>query len=62
MTDQKSNLNKIYTTIGASNHALDKRQEDDYYATAPRAIDDLLKFETFNHHIWECAVGGGSSS
>ena len=59
MTDQKSNLNKIYTTIGASNHALDKRQEDDYYATAPRAIDDLLKFETFNHHIWECAVGGG---
>lgn len=35
------------------------RQEDDYYATPPRAIDDLLSKISLNKNIWECACGGG---
>ena len=38
------------------------RQEDDYYATPPRAIDDLLSKITLNKNIWECACGGGTLS
>lgn len=38
------------------------RQEDDYYATPPRAIDDLLSKITLNKSIWECACGGGHLS
>ena len=34
------------------------RQEDDYYATPPRAIDDLLSKISLNKNIWECACGG----
>ena len=36
------------------------RQEDDYYATPPRAIDDLLSKISLNKNIWECACGGGA--
>lgn len=36
-----------------------ERIKDDYYATPPSSVEDLLKHETFNKRIWECAVGGG---
>lgn len=38
------------------------RQEDDYYATPPRAIDDLLSKVSLNKDVWECACGGGALS
>ena len=38
------------------------RQEDDYYATPPRAIDDLLSKITLDKNIWEPACGGGALS
>lgn len=38
------------------------REENDYYATDPKAIDYLLKYETFNKNIWECACGEGNLS
>lgn len=47
----------VYRAIGASNHKPELRQEDDFYATSPQAIDDLLKAETFGEFIWECAAG-----
>lgn len=56
---QNSNRNAIYTTLGASNHASDERQKDDYYATDPLAMELLLQEETFNHNVWECACGEG---
>lgn len=34
-------------------------QVNDYYATDPKAIDELLRFENFNHNILEPCVGGG---
>lgn len=39
-----------------------KREENDYYATDPKAIDGLLRYETFNRNIWECACGEGNLS
>lgn len=38
------------------------REENDYYATDPRAIQELLKRETFNKNIWEPACGEGNLS
>lgn len=38
------------------------REENDYYATDPKAIDYLLKYESFNRNIWECACGEGNLS
>lgn len=37
-----------------------KRVKSDYYATDPQALDYLLKYETFNKNVWECACGGGT--
>ena len=52
----------IYATIGASNHSLDERSTDDYYATDPNALEQLLKFEVFHEKMWEPACGGGHLS
>ena len=38
------------------------REVNDYYATDPKAIDNLLMYETFNKNIWECACGEGNLS
>ena len=57
--DWSGNGKSIYVTLGASNHVEEERQEDDFYATDPTAIDDLLRYETFNKNIWECACGQG---
>ena len=48
----------IYATIGASSHSMGERDIDDYYATDPRAMEELLKFETFHRNVWEPACGG----
>lgn len=62
MKDWKGNSNSIYKTLGASNHTEKEREENDYYATDPIAIDKLLTVETFNHNVWECACGEGHLS
>ena len=59
MKDWVGNSNSIFKQIGASNHCDNEREQHDYYATDPKAIDDLLKYETFSNNIWECASGGG---
>lgn len=38
------------------------REENDYYATPPRAIDDLLSIVRLDEKIWEPACGGGHLS
>ena len=38
------------------------REPNDYYATDPRAMEDLLKYETFHPDIWEPACGEGNLS
>ena len=45
--DWTGNSNSIYKTLGASNHTDKERQNEDYYATDPKAADLLLELETF---------------
>lgn len=47
----------VFRNLGASNHSKEIREENDYYATEPRAVKLLLDEETFNANIWECACG-----
>lgn len=48
--------------MGASNHTDKAREENDYYATEPRATELLLEVEKFSPNIWEIACGGGDIS
>lgn len=60
--DWTGNKNSIYTTLGASNHTDKEREQNDYYATEPKALELLLPFETFSPYVWECACGEGHLS
>jgi len=55
-------MNNIYATLAASNHSDRDRQQHDYYATEPRAMEVLLEEEQFSRLIWECACGEGHLS
>lgn len=59
MKDWTGNKRTTFATLGASSHAQEERQEHDYYATDPIAMEMLLDKETFNKNVWECAVGEG---
>lgn len=50
----------ILAQNGISHTAI--REENDYYATNPKAMHELLKYETFNENIWEPACGEGNLS
>lgn len=50
----------IFAQTGISQTAI--REENDYYATHPKAMHDLLKYESFNKNIWEPACGEGNLS
>jgi len=60
MKDWTGDKKSVFVTLGASNHSDLPRQEHDYYATDPRAIDALLTIEKFYGNIWEAACGGGA--
>jgi hypothetical protein len=60
--DWTGNKKSVFTSIGASNHAAEEREKHDYYATEPKAVQLLLKLETFHQNIWECACGEGHLS
>lgn len=60
--DWTGNSNSIYKTLGASNHTEKEREQDDFYATEPKAMDLLLEQEQFNNNIWECGCGTGCLS
>ena len=57
-----SDTHKLFVTLGASNHGGNDREEYDYYATDPIAMELLLHRERFDRHIWECACGEGHLS
>lgn len=59
MKDWTGNNKAVYTCLGASNHALEERQIEDYYATDPKAAELLLEVEPYLGNIWECACGEG---
>ena len=59
MKDWTGDSNSIWKTLGASNHTEEEREQDDFYATDPDAVDKLLTVETPNKIVWECAAGAG---
>lgn len=59
MMDWNGNRKTVFLATGASNHAIEARAADDYYATEPLAMELLLAEETFNRNVWECACGAG---
>ena len=50
---------KTFVVMGATSHSKGEREKHDYYATDPVAVEELLKVETFNNYVWECAYGEG---
>lgn len=67
MKDWTGNNKSTYVMLGASNHTDKERQNDDYYATNPHALElllDSLKRDGIELHkyIWECACGQGHLS
>jgi hypothetical protein len=62
MKDWKGNSNSIFKTLASSHHCEDEREEHDYYATDPRAVEMLLDMHPFSKDIWEPACGEGHLS
>ena len=60
--DWTGNKKGVYSVIGATNHSLNERAENDFYATPPFAVEELLKLEEFSTNIWEPACGFGHIS
>ena len=52
----------VFKTIGASNHADQERQREDYYATEPAATEWLCRIEKFDGPILEPCCGEGHIS
>jgi len=57
-----SNIRKVFSTLGASNHSKNEREENDYYATDPRAVQMLFDLEQFDNYILEPCCGQGHLS
>ena len=62
MKDWTGGLKSAYACIGANKHSTAMREANDYYATDPKCVDDLLSKEIFSTNIWECACGEGHIS
>ena len=57
--DWIGNNKAVFTCNGARTYAKEERQSEDYYATEPRAVYELLEREKFSDTILEPCVGGG---
>lgn len=58
------NSKSVFATLASSSHCAKERQNEDYYATDPKAIDLLINEcgVKFNNDIWECSCGEGHLS
>lgn len=60
--DWIGNSKAVYSILGASNHSKEDREQNDYYATSPIAVEKLLERESFSKDILEPCCGGGHIS
>ena len=60
--DWTGNAYSKFVTLGASNHSTSDRENNDFYATDPKALKLLLDLEEFDPYVWECACGKGHLS
>ena len=59
--DWTGNTQSVMATLNASCHTENKRAKQDYYATPPKAVTELLNRENFSD-VWEPACGEGHIS
>ena len=61
MKDWTGGYNSVFTTLGTKNNTTKEREENDFYATDPVAIDALILEGnvTLAPNVWECASGEG---
>lgn len=57
--DWTGNARTAHAILGARNHALNEREQNDYYATEPKAATLLMQLEDLSPLVWECACGEG---
>jgi len=59
--DWSGDTNSVYKILGASNHTDKERQNEDFYATEPKASELLLEIEDFSQikTIWDNSCGSG---
>ena len=62
MKDWTGNHKSTFSIIGASNHSETEREQNDFYATDPKALELLLDLEEFDTFVWECSCGKGHLS
>jgi hypothetical protein len=62
MSDWTGNGNSIFKTLAASNHTDKEREQNDFYATDPAAINLLVKKVELPKQILEPACGSGCLS
>ena len=53
------NARSMFVCNGDSSHSTENREENDFYATEPRAVKELLERESFSETILEPCVGKG---
>lgn len=60
MKDWTGNNRTLGATLGASSHTTEDRQREDYYATDPAMVRDLLNAGApLRERVWEPACGAG---
>lgn len=57
--DGRGNSKSIYLMLGATSHSPAEREQHDYYATDPLALEILLPYIELPPVVWEPACGGG---
>lgn len=60
--DWTGNIKSIWAPLGASNHTEAERQQDDFYATDPIALEKLSAVFPIAHKVWEPMAGKGHLS
>ena len=60
--DWTGNSKSAIAGIAPSNHSLKSRENDDFYATDPKAVEELMSLEKFSSNIIEPACGEGHIS
>ena len=62
MQDWSGNNKSIWMALGASNHTDHERQNEDFYATDPKALELFYPKFPLHRKVWECACGSGELS
>lgn len=57
--DWTGNSKSAIAGIAPSNHSRKNREQDDFYATDPKAVEELLSLENFSKNVLEPACGQG---